>query len=119
MKKSCFLNYIDDIEKDTTSERFLSKYKEILANLENNPEIEKDLKIYIALSNKIRFLIFKLIEIHPMCTCALAKIFGKNDATITHHLKKLDNAGLISGKKQGYYTIYYSKKALIDQLSSF
>jgi len=36
---------------------------------------------------------------------------------ITHHLKILEDAGLIIGKKEGYFTRYYTVEELVQKLS--
>jgi ArsR family transcriptional regulator len=110
-------NYIDTLENGTTCNDFLEHNKSIIEKIENDPDFNKQLKIHNALSNNKRFLIIKILEEKPMCTCALAKLFDTTDGAITHHLKILEEAGLIIGKKQGYYTIYYTKESLIEQIS--
>ncbi|MFX0140279.1 MAG: ArsR/SmtB family transcription factor [Candidatus Hodarchaeota archaeon] len=116
MTSNRFKNFIDSL-KETNCEVFLDRNKALLKELKNNPQFINQLKIHNALSNKKRFLILKLLENQAMCTCALAQIFGTTDGAITHHLKILENAGLIIGKKQGYFTLYYTKELLIEQIS--
>ena len=41
------------------------------------------------------------------CNCDLAAIVGLSDATVSHHLKALREAGLIVGDKRGTW-VYYS-----------
>jgi DNA-binding transcriptional ArsR family regulator len=117
MEKDCFRKYIDDVESGISCEQFLTDHKKIVANLKLDHEFKRNLMLHNALSNEIRHLIYKILEFKPMCTCALAQIFEKTNATITHHLKILEEANLIIGRKKGYYTIYYSKEALIEEIS--
>ena len=112
-----FKKYIQDVEKTTTCEQFLHENKKFISQTKNNIKFLREWKIHKALSNLKRFLMYKLLEHKPMCTCALAKVFSVSDGTITHHLKILEKAGLIMGKKEGYFTRYYTKKNLIDQLT--
>ncbi len=105
-----FENYIDEIEPETTCEDFLEESNEMLENVKTNPQIQKDFKIYKALGHKLRYHIYKMLESKPMCTCALARLFQKPDSSITYHLKILQNADLIIGQKQGYFTIYHTRK---------
>jgi len=104
MEKDCFRKYIDDVESGISCEQFLTDHKKIVANLKLDHEFKRNLMLHNALSNEIRH-------------CALAQIFEKTNATITHHLKILEEANLIIGRKKGYYTIYYSKEALIEEIS--
>ncbi len=110
-------NYIETLEIGTTCKEFLDINKSILNQIKDDPEFVNQLKIHNALSNNKRFLIMKILERKAMCTCALAKLFETTDGAITHHLKILEEAGLIIGKKQGYYTIYYTKESLIEQIT--
>ena len=112
-----FKKYIQEVEETTTCQRFLDENKKFISQTKNNKKFLKEWKIHKALSNLNRFLMYKLLEIKPMCTCALANVFSVSDGTITHHLKILEKAGLIMGKKEGYFTRYYTKKNLIDQLT--
>jgi len=117
MTEERFKNYIRDIEPSTSCTAFLDKYRERVNFLKSDPNALMELKINKALSNSKRYIILKLLEHNPMCTCALARVFDVSDGTITHHLKILEEAGLIIGKKDGYYTRYYTKKNLIETIS--
>lgn len=41
-----------------------------------------------------------------VCTCDLAPAVGLSEATVSHHLKQLRDAGLIEGTKKGTNTYY-------------
>jgi DNA-binding transcriptional ArsR family regulator len=41
-----------------------------------------------------------------VCTCDLAPAVGLSEATVSHHLKQLRDAGLIQGTKKGTNTWY-------------
>ncbi len=40
------------------------------------------------------------------CTCELAPLVGLSDATVSHHLKKLEGAGLVTKQRRGM-SVYY------------
>jgi ArsR family transcriptional regulator len=40
------------------------------------------------------------------CTCELTRPLGLSQPTVSHHLKKLAEAGLISGDRRGVWTYY-------------
>jgi len=112
-----FEKYVQEVEDNTTCVQFLEETRQIVSQIKNNKVIMEEWKLYKALSNLKRFTIYKLLKHKPMCTCALAKIFSVSDGTITHHLKILEKAGLIMGKKEGYFTKYYTKSNMIKQLT--
>ena len=112
-----FGKYIQEVEKNTTCEQFLEENKKFISQIKSNKTSIGEWKVHKALSNIKRFIIYKLLDRRPMCTCALAKIFSLSDGTITHHLKILEKAGLIMGMKEGYFTRYYTTKNMITQLT--
>jgi len=116
MNENRFQNYINEVELEVSCEKFLEVNKNILESIKNSQKYQKEFDIYNALGNELRFLIYKILENKPMCVCALARIFGKPDSSITYHLKILQEADLIIGKKQGYFTIYYTKNILLKDL---
>ena len=63
-----------------------------------------------ALSDPVRLRVLSLILASPSgeaCNGDLAPAVGLSDATVSHHLKALREAGLIVGDKRGTW-IYYS-----------
>ncbi|MBD3340520.1 MAG: metalloregulator ArsR/SmtB family transcription factor [Candidatus Lokiarchaeota archaeon] len=118
MSEDRFQKYIEDIEPTLTCERFLDKYKKEVEAIKKRKNYDKHLNYFKALSSELRVLIFNLLQKHPMCTCALSKIFNKSEATISHHLKKLEDAKLVIGKKEGYYTLYYTKHSFTKELKN-
>jgi ArsR family transcriptional regulator len=40
------------------------------------------------------------------CTCELTEPLGLSQPTVTHHLRKLAEAGLVSGERRGKWTYY-------------
>lgn len=63
-----------------------------------------------ALSDPARQRVLSLIlaaSTGEACNCDLAPTVGLSDATVSHHLKALREAGIIVGDKRGTW-IYYS-----------
>ncbi|MHA1670575.1 MAG: ArsR/SmtB family transcription factor [Promethearchaeota archaeon] len=116
MTQDRFKNFIDSLDEKITCDDYIHQNRVLINDVNKNPEFNKEIKMHKALSNKKRFLILKILQNQPICTCALAKVFGTTDGAITHHLKILENAGLIIGKKQGYFTMYYTKESLLKQI---
>jgi ArsR family transcriptional regulator len=118
MTEERFKKYIFELERGTSCTEFLENYNNVVLSLKKDPKSEKEYKTHKALSNKKRFLIYKLLIEKPMCTCALAKVFQISDGTISHHLKILEEAGLIIGKKESYFTRYFTVEKLIQTITS-
>ena len=59
-----------------------------------------------ALSNKKRLIILNILKENDRCVCELEAVLDESQPSISHHLKILENAGLIKGWKKGKFTHY-------------
>ena len=66
--------------------------------------VENILKI---LADRNRLRILKLLEMRPMCVCELASIIGIKQPSVSRHLKKLMDVGLIGAEQDSYFTLYH------------
>jgi ArsR family transcriptional regulator len=53
-----------------------------------------------------------------VCACDFVEPIGKSQPTISHHLKVLSNAGLVSGDKRGRWIWYRLNRNSIDGIIS-
>lgn len=116
MTEERFKNYIKEVEKGTTCSAFLKENKEFISKVSDDEDFQRNFQTHKALSNIKRFTIYQLLKKRPMCTCALATLFDVSEGTITHHLKILEKADLIVGRKEGYFTRYYTNEELVSIL---
>lgn len=75
-----------------------------VSNAEIN--LDKRAQLFKALGHPARLLIVNLMAAKPRHGEELAAILGLNPATVSHHLTKLAEAGLVVAKKDQYYQIY-------------
>ena len=71
-----------------------------------------------ALADETRLGIVRMLAAHdePLCVCHIVDAFDLSQPTISHHLKLLREAGLISSEKRGlwaYYSLDRSKLGLL------
>ncbi|MBN1878208.1 MAG: metalloregulator ArsR/SmtB family transcription factor [Anaerolineae bacterium] len=71
---------------------------------EQNLEVRAEL--FKALGHPVRLLILNLIKIQPRHGEELATILHLKPATISHHLSKLSDVGLLTSQKDQYYQTY-------------
>jgi len=75
--------------------------------------MEKIIKILKAISDDNRLRIICLIfHKSGLCVCEITEIIGLSQSTISAHLKKLRDAGLITYSKNGLWINYYINKEL-------
>jgi len=71
--------------------------------------------LFKALGHPARLLILNLIRMKPRHGEELAEILRLNPATISHHLSKLTDAGLLTAKKDQYYQTYSLVRGILDK----
>ena len=59
-----------------------------------------------AIANKKRLIILYILKDKDRCVCELEAALDESQPSISHHLKILENAGLIRGWKKGKFTHY-------------
>jgi ArsR family transcriptional regulator len=69
-----------------------------------------------AIGNQERLNILELLKIKPYNVSELEEKFNKSQSTISHHLKILEQKGLIRGEKKGKFTQYALIKEAFDKM---
>ncbi|MHA1229449.1 MAG: ArsR/SmtB family transcription factor [Candidatus Helarchaeota archaeon] len=105
-------------------QEYINDLKKLKEKIDKNRDFINILKVNKVLSDKNRLLILgMLLEQEEMCICEFSIALNLTQPTISHHLKKLEDAGLIEGEKSGkfvHYRIVKSRiKDYIDLLSNF
>ena len=94
----------------TPEERIKQLYniQELIAVWSKNPSLKQVIKIFKALANKKRLIIFQLICNGIHCPCEIEHLLGLSQSTVSHHLNILSDAGIIQTKRQGKWTFVYT-----------
>jgi len=79
-----------------------------------NEKFDDLIKILNALANKKRLVILNILKEKDRCVCELEAVLDESQPSISHHLKVLENAGLIRGWKKGKFTHYNIVKEKIS-----
>ena len=72
-----------------------------------------------ALSDENRIKILQLLLKYDFCVRALSERLKISEAAVSQHLKILREAGIIVGKKRGYFTHYHVKKQVLLEVSDY
>jgi ArsR family transcriptional regulator, arsenate/arsenite/antimonite-responsive transcriptional repressor len=73
------------------------------------------------LSDPIRVQMIDVIRSRKseVCQCELAPLFGVSQPTISHHLRKLEEAGLVSVERRGRWAYYSTHPDSLEVLHSW
>jgi len=77
-------------------------------------DIERVIRILKALADRSRLLIAKSLYGKPQYLEELAERLNLAPSTVSFHLKKLEQAGLVSRRRQQYYAIFFLKNSELD-----
>ncbi len=69
-----------------------------------------------ALSDPTRRRILELLRPGPLSAGELASSFGITNATISHHLSVLKEAGLVTDEKRGKYIYYELNTSVVEDI---
>ncbi|GAP05878.1 uncharacterized protein conserved in bacteria [Anaerolinea thermolimosa] len=84
---------------------------------EMNLPIEELLAFFKALSDANRLKIIGLLATGPHTVEQLAASLNLGASTVSHHLSRLSEAGLVSARAEGYYSVYSLQTDQLEQMS--
>jgi ArsR family transcriptional regulator, arsenate/arsenite/antimonite-responsive transcriptional repressor len=81
-------------------------------------ETEAAARLFKALGDATRVRILNVLATsdEPVCVCELTPALGLSQPTVSHHLKKLTDAGLLEREQRGVWAYYSIDRAAIAQL---
>jgi ArsR family transcriptional regulator len=76
--------------------------------------------VFKALADPHRVRIVNLLAISPdpVCVCELTEPLGLSQPTVSHHLKKLVQAGLLDREQRGTWAYYSLRRDAFDRLAT-
>lgn len=98
--KSCQTN------GDKPSCEELKNLKRILTEIPDDDEIYKNSEAIKALADPTRLKIVYLLKHGELCVCEIMEALEKPQATVSHHLNILKNAGFLKWRKEGVWVHY-------------
>jgi ArsR family transcriptional regulator, arsenate/arsenite/antimonite-responsive transcriptional repressor len=74
-----------------------------------------------ALGDPIRLQLVDVLRKHAgkVCVCELVPLFAVSQPTLSHHLKKLREAGLVDSERHGLWAYYYVTPDALEELSAW
>lgn len=78
-------------------------------------EVQKKLNLLKAFADKSRILILNALIKKPMYVEEISNLLDLAESTVSFHLKKLENAGIIYSERSQYYIMYHVKEEILNQ----
>ena len=90
------------------------------------PDVDRDqaqrlADVAKALGDPIRLQLVDVLRKHAgkVCVCELVPLFDIAQPTLSHHLKKLRDAGIVDSERRGVWAYYYVLPAALDELADW
>ena len=88
------------------------------------PDVERDRAIRMAevakaLGDPIRLQLVDVLRKHAgkVCVCELVPLFAVSQPTLSHHLKRLRDAGIVDSERRGLWAYYYVLPEALQELT--
>ena len=74
-----------------------------------------------ALGDPIRLQLVDVLRKHAgkVCVCELVPLFDVSQPTLSHHLKKLRDAGIVDSERRGLWVYYYVVPEALEPLGAW
>ena len=84
-------------------------------------EAERMAMVARALGDPVRLQLVDVLRKHAgaVCVCELVPLFDLSQPTVSHHLKVLREAGIVSSERQGLWAYYYVRPGALQELASW
>lgn len=75
------------------------------------------IEVFRALGDPVRWTIVNELRLGSRCACVLSEVAEVSPSLLSHHLKTLREAGLITGERRGRWIDYSLAPDMFQQLS--
>jgi ArsR family transcriptional regulator, arsenate/arsenite/antimonite-responsive transcriptional repressor len=84
-------------------------------------QAERMATIAKALGDPVRLQLVDVLRKHAgkVCVCELVPLFDISQPTLSHHLKKLREAGIVDCERRGLWAYYYVIPDALEELSTW
>ena len=90
------------------------------------PDVEREhaarmAEVAKALGDPVRLQVVDVLRKHAgkVCVCELVPLFEISQPTLSHHLKKLREAGIVDSERRGLWAYYYVRADALKELSAW
>ncbi len=92
----------------------------LAASAMSDAEAEATAEVFRALADPARVRIVNVLATsgEPVCVCHLIEPLGLSQPTVSHHLKKLTDAGLLHREQRGRWAYYALRPEAVAKLAA-
>jgi ArsR family transcriptional regulator len=86
----------------------------------SDKEAEATAELFQALADPARVRVLNILATseEPVCVCNLIEPLGLSQPTVSHHLKKLVDAGLLDREQRGKWAYFSLKRDAVERLAA-
>ena len=91
-----------------------------------HPDVERAQALRLAevakaLGDPVRLQLVDVLRKHAgkVCVCELVPLFDISQPTLSHHLKKLRDAGIVDSERRGLWAYYYVRPGALEELTAW
>lgn len=89
-----------------TASEYARELKELANKGISSENSDAKSKVFKALADSIRLRILGLLSSREMCVCEVMVALDLTQPTASHHLRILENVGLVKDRKEGKWVFY-------------
>ena len=68
--------------------------------------LQRRARLFRALADPTRLRVLALLNVRELCLCELVDALGAAESTLVHHLRMLEEGGLVSARREGKFTYF-------------
>ena len=86
----------------------------------SDEDAEATARVFKALGDPARVRVISVLAAagEPVCACEFVPALGLSQATVSHHLKKLTEAGLVEREQRGKWAYFSLDRGALEQLET-
>ena len=86
-----------------------------------NPRLNEQVRLLSAIADPTRMRIVEMLSgaCDSICVCDITTQFDLGQPTISHHLRVLRDAGLVSSEKRGLWVYYSLNRPAFEELAGY
>lgn len=77
--------------------------------------LEKRARLFKALGDPTRLRILALLSVGGLCLCEIGDALQEAESTLVHHLRMLEEGGLLSVHREGKFTYFRANREVLER----